>query len=481
MALPKPALYTLLVAAGIVGGIIGASLFRRGAGEGEKAGPGAGTLAIPRTHAGAPAGLPVADARDPFSVLADAIANRNRDSRAEALRHLAMRLVGEDVNRALEVAAKVPDANDRIEFMRALFAAWAAKDPRAALEYLKANFKPGAVQSEGLDAAIETWAATSPRDAWQWLDANISGPLKEQGQAALVMGWARNDPQGAAAWFAGTGSTSQNTLNALVTTWADLNPRAAAAWVESLTNAENKTLGRVVLASEWALQNPAEAAAYFTPMMTEPRVAIDLSGALVNSWAATDPAAAAAWIEKLPPGNIREAAAGTLATIWAGSDITAAVKWSEKLADPGMRAQVIDHLGTTWGAIEPQKALAWLATLPAGESRTEATLGAFNSWAATDTPGMRDWISKQPPGPVSDLARVSLGEVLTEADPPAAMQMALGIGDTAQRADSIVKFFREWNRTDHAAAGAWLNNNRSGMTLDVQKKLDAELKRAVPR
>src|SRR6185503_1005306 len=112
-----------------------------------------------------------------------------RDSRAESLRHLATRLVGEDVKRALEVGAKIPDSNDKLEFMRALFAAWAAKDPRAALDYLKANFKPGNLQSEVLDAAIEKWANSNPREAWQWLDANISGPLKEQGQAALIMGW----------------------------------------------------------------------------------------------------------------------------------------------------------------------------------------------------------------------------------------------------------------------------------------------------
>ncbi len=413
---------------------------------------------------------------DPLSVLSRAISTADRDQRAETLRALAVRLVGEDVQKALALVAKIPDADDKLEFLRALFGAWAAKDPKAAMEYAKTGLAAGLQQSEAFVATVEKWGGSNPAEAWKWVDANLSGPLKEQATTALVQGWTRVDPVGAAGWFVSTGSTSQSVMNALVTTWADLDPKAAAAWVEGLSNPGNKEVGRVILASEWAHQNPAEAAAYFTPMMTG-KAAIDLGSALVNSWAATDPASTATWVAKLPPGEARTNAAGTLATVWAASDITAAVKWSETIDDKEMHDGIIDHLGTAWGAIEPQKALAWIGTLPTGEARTEATKGALNSWAGTHPNTMREWIATQPPGPVADEARVALAAVYSDSDRAESMAQAIAISDATTRGDAASKFFRHWRKADDAAAQKWIQSEWPRLPPDVQTRLTAEQKR----
>ncbi len=416
---------------------------------------------------------------EPMSALSEAISNPDRDARAEALRRLAARLVAEDVQEALNVGKRIPDVNDRTEYLRALFAAWAEREPKAAAAHLRTEFSPGQLQGECLDAVMEKWAMTKPREAVQGLDANVSGPLKEQGLAALVQGWTRGDPRAAAAWFVGAGSTSQTVLNSLVSTWADLDPQAAASWVEGLANPENKTVGRVALASEWAQQDPARAAAHFAPLMTEAREGIDLAAALVNAWGANDPAAAAAWIDQLGATKVRDEAAGILATVWAASDIQSAVKWSEKLTVPEMKANVIDHLGTTWGAIEPEKALGWLGTLPADNARAEATRGALDSWAGTNVPALQAWVAKQPPGAIADMARESLGEVLTQTDPAGAIQTALGITSGPERRDAAAKFFRHWRKTDDAAAQRWLQSGWAGLPPDVQQRLAKEQTRVV--
>ena len=413
---------------------------------------------------------------DPLSVLSRAISTADRDARAETLRALAVRLVGADVKKALALAAKIPDVDDKLEFLRALFGAWAARDPKAAMEYAKANFTAGLQQSESLVAAVEKWGAANPRDAWLWVDANLSGPLKEEATTSLVQGWARTDPEAAAGWFISTGSTSQSVLDALLTTWTGLHPQAAAAWVESLTNPANKETGRVLVASEWARQNPAEAAAYFTPMMVG-KAAIDLGSALVNSWAANDPASTATWVAKLPAGEARTNAAGTLATVWAASDIAAAVKWSESIEDPELHNGIVDHLGTTWGAIEPVKALAWIASLPTGEARTEATKGALNSWAGTNPDTMKTWLATQPPGPIADEARVSLAAVYSDSDRAESMRQSLAITDATARGDAASKFFRNWRKTDDAAAQKWLQAEWPRLSPDVQARLEKEQKR----
>src|SRR3954447_9499400 len=205
---PKPLpkfllLGLLIIAGGLVGALITVLIMQSGSRSARVADPHAlppSHIAVHHDSLADLAKMP-ADLRDAMSVLSDAIGNPDRDARAEALRHLAERLVLEDVKKALAVGAKIPDANDKLEFMRALFAAWAMRDPLAALDYAKANFKPGLLQSEVYDAALEKWAARNPRDAWQWLDKNVTGPLKEQGLVALTQGWAHEDPRGAAEWF----------------------------------------------------------------------------------------------------------------------------------------------------------------------------------------------------------------------------------------------------------------------------------------
>ena len=411
-----------------------------------------------------------------LTVLSRAISTADRDKRAETLRALAVRLVGEDVQKALALAAKIPDVDDKLEFLRALFGAWATKDPKAAMDYAKANFTPGLQQSESLVAAVVKWGAANPRDAWIWVDANLSGPLKEEATTSLVQGWARTDPEAAAGWFISTGSTSQSVLDALLTTWTGLRAQDAAAWVETLQNPTVKETGRVLVASEWSRQNPAEAAAYFTPMMTG-KSAIDLGSAIVNSWAANDPASTSAWVAKLPPGEARTNAAGTLATVWAASDITAAVKWSETIEDPEMHDGIIDQLGTTWGAIEPVKALAWIETLPVGEARSEAAKGALSSWAGTQPEAMKTWLATQPPGPIADEARVSLAAVYSDSDRAESMRQSIAITDPAVRGDAASKFFRHWRKTDEAAAQQWLQAEWPRLSPDVQARLAQEQKR----
>ena len=489
MNFPKagsPAFNLLLVVAGVAGGMLAMRLIRSGDSS-------SATKTADASPTPAPVSKWIADAperhlkhadsesAEDLTALSSAITNPDRDARAEELRHLAERLAGEDVKKALALGAKIPDANDKLEYMRALFAAWAKRDPQAALDYAKTKFKPGLLQSEAMTAAIEKWAAANPRAAYAWLEKNTSGPLKEEGLTMLVQGWAHTDPQAAAAWFVSTGSTSQSVLNSLVSTWADQNPRAAAEWVESLPPGENRTIGRVALASEWAQQSPADAAEYFTPMMNE-KGGQDLAMALVNSWGASDPAAAAGWLQKLPAGAAREESAGALATIWAASDIDSAVKWSQTINDTTIKSAVIDHLGTTWGAIEPEKALAWLDTLPADDARREATRGAMNSWAGTDPETLKAWVAKQPPGATADTGRISLGEVLTQNDPPGALQTAMGIGNADARNDALSKFFRLWRKTDDNAAQEWIKQKWTTLPPDAQQRLAKEQsRRLVPR
>ena len=95
-----------------------------------------------------------------------------------------------------------------------------------------------------------------------------------------------------------------------------------------------------------------------------------------------------------------------------------AVEWSRSISSGETRREVVAHIGTTWGAIEPQAALEWLGTLPAAEAG-EGITGALYSWAGTDPVGMREWLAQATDSSLSDRARQSLGDVLSETSLPA--------------------------------------------------------------
>ena len=217
-----------------------------------------------------------------FTLLASAIADSNRDRRYEALRHLAETVAAHDVKAALDMSGRITDGNDKIEFLRAVFAKWAEREPARALAQALL-FPAGTLRAETLNGALNTWAGSEPRAALTWLDANVGGPLKEESLVTIAMSWAGKNPEAASEWFTSTGSTSQAVINGLVSAWADLDPRAASQWVESLRDPDNKHNARMALASEWAGQSPERAAEYITPLLAE-KGGADIADALVNAW-----------------------------------------------------------------------------------------------------------------------------------------------------------------------------------------------------
>jgi len=398
----------------------------------------------------------------------------------EDLRNLGQEAARASITDALALSARISGETDRLNFLQGVFDVWGDQAPADAADYARTTFKPGTIQSETISLAVADWAAKNPREAFVWVEKSLSGPIKEEATNSMVQSWAHRAPEAAAAWFLETGSTSQPLLTSLVSGWASRSPKQAAEWVNTLTDPGNKEVGRVAAAGEWARQDPAEAAKYFTPVISEPAPAgsnrapgVNLADVLADIWGTSNPGAAAAWISELPAGPGREEAARTLATVWAASDINGAVAWSGALADTNLKQAVIANLGTTWGAIEPDKAIQWLQTLPPAQSQ-EGLIGAYNSWAGTDPNGLYEWIATEPPGPAMDQARQSLAEVWTDTDPAAAMDLAAGLSSPDRQADAMGRFYRKWRTSDAASANDWLQSQWSNLPAGAQKRLASE-------
>ncbi len=417
---------------------------------------------------------------DPAQALSKALAEVDPRARGESLRSAGAAAAKRDVAEALRQAYGLTSKQDQLDFYRGLYGVWGESDPEAALEFAKSNLAAGTLQSDVIGIAVNKWAADHPREAWVWAEQNLSGPIKERALADLMIGWTRRAPNVAADWLAGTGLTSQPLFNAVASTWAEQDPAGAAAWATTLEEGKAKLTAKVAIASEWASQNPAEAAAFFTPEITNGGNQ-NLAIAITDIWASNDPAETADWIRQLPAGDGRNEAAATLATVWAASDIRAAVAWSATLSDAAMRRQVITHIGTTWGAIEPDSALDWLATLPPADA-AEGITGAFYSWAGTDPVGLREWVDSAAANGMSDLGRTSLGDVLSATDPSSSLDLALGMSTGPARNDALARYFRDWRKTDESSAFDWLQSTWATLPADSQTRLMKEADRnIIPR
>jgi len=406
-----------------------------------------------------------------------ALAITDRQERGTALRQAGADAAKRDLHFALAQADQFKSPQDKLDYLRGVYATWSKEDPRAALAYSMSSLPAGNLRSETVGIAVNRWGNIDPRGAWQWSEQNLSGALKEQALTDLMIGWTRRTPEVAAQWLASTGYKSQPLVNAAVTTWAEQDAPAAYKWARSLKDPDLRKLATPPVISEWALQDPKLAAAPVAELIANPE-GPDLATTLMNIWGSTNPSEAVPWVNSLPAGDGRNEAAATLATVWAASDVDAAIKWAGTISDVTTRRQVITHIGTTLGAIDPDKGLNWLESLPPADAE-RGIAGAYNSWAATDTVGMSQWINAQPVTPDLDQARLSLADVLSATDINGAMTLASQIATPLGRDSAITRYFHQWRKIDEASAQDWLNANWTALAATTQQRLTQEQNRVV--
>ncbi len=403
---------------------------------------------------------------------------RDPSSRSELLRRAGSRGAERNIADSLRDGLSITRTQDRLDYYRGLVGEWSESDPEAALNHIRHDLDPGLLQSELISLAVNKWGAENPRDAWVWTEQNLSGPLREQSQADLMIGWTRRNPVLAAGWVSDSGLQSRLLVTTVGTTWAEQDPRSAAAWADTLATESARRVTKIAVASEWTRQDPPVAADFFAAEITA-EAGLDLATVIADIWGTTDPAATAVWVKDLQPGKIRDQAASTLASVWATRDIEAAVAWSETISDQSTRSQVISHLGTTWGALDPDRAISWLSTLPIDEAKV-GLVGAFNSWAAINPGEMNAWIQTTEASGISDLGRRSLADVVSQEDILTSIDLAMGIKASQEKVDAVSRYFRHWRKTDDRSAREWYQALESSLPEDLRDRLRRDLQARLP-
>lgn len=405
----------------------------------------------------------------------------------------------DDIQNALHQGSAIVSPKAKLDYYRKVFKAWAELDPEGAAAHAFNAFPPGQLQAETVGIALNKWGAKDSRAAWEWSENNLTGPLKDQAQNDIMVGWTRKSPAIASSWLSSTGSTSQSLHAAVSRTWAERDPVAALNWASSIKSPQLQKAMLALAANVGVANSPEKVIAFVTPRINGAPQSPDLSTGLkpnlsepsqkklpdeilspiVEGWAPNDPVATARWLDTLPDSLYKFQSAATLATIWAAIDIKAAIAWAMTIRHPEMRRQVITHIAGLWASNEPDLALRWLQRLPPADA-FEGIIETYNVWAATDPIGISSYINANAqPSPMMDQPRISLAEVMADSNVAQSIQLALGLSNPGSRDDALARYFRHWRKLDDQSAQEWLQRIWNSLSPSTQKRLSAEQSRPV--
>ncbi len=303
--------------------------------------------------------------------------------------------------RAQLAAATTPVAR------HALLGAFAADDPRLALEFARSPAIPEAARYATICDILRVWAVSAPRESWAWVQQNSAALTPDDEmplEAAFFSAVATQDPS-------------------LVLTFADESlsdsrgTHIAFAAVNALLEKGRADLARQKI-EDWA-SDPASAAA----------VGNGAFQAMALHLARDSDAGAAGWVLALPASPERDAAAVAVAAEWANHD--------------------------------PVAALAWAQTLGEDDGRAVAMGRAFRVWADHGTMPAAEWLLDHEALPQGDrlIAEFVGHSEVVDRSPQTALHWVSLIRDDTLRRKGLAAVLEKWHERDPATASRFLTAN----------------------
>ena len=308
------------------------------------------------------------EARAWFESVAALPAGRRRDG---LLAVLVGRMARNDPARAMERAGKIASVTARERARREVLAAWADRNPMAALVWIEGRGAsvPGRLQAGRFESWIAGYARSDPSGAFAYaaglpeesradrfrkremveevIEAQVEagrigealaaleglppGPVREEAAREFYAAWADEDPAAAAGhFFSRRDAYGAGAAAGLVRAWAETDPGAAAEFVGSL--------------------GPGD-----------PAFEVAVSS-LVERWSRFDLSGPAEWLNQLPPSEEIDRAVAVLSVRAAREDPEGAMTWAESISAPGTRDRVMRRVAAGWREVDPEGFSDYLET-----------------------------------------------------------------------------------------------------------------------
>lgn len=279
---------------------------------------------------------------------------------------------------------------------------------------------------------IEHWAAKDPRAAIEFARTQLRGDRRAQAMAAILARWGTDDPAAAWQWVAVHAPEARHHFDTLLEAMGKNAPALAARYAADFAQQHPGTAVEMHLAALLGLTHVGDFATARAIVDGNGALTAEERGVLHNfiagQWARFAPADAAAWVQSLPAG-------------------------------PG-RDQAIVGLGESWSDVDPSGAADFAAKLPAGELRQVALRQAILKWSLADSAKANEWVATNKPHEDFDqaiAAMVTFPEYIERH-----LDLALNWADTIYgvelRQEAITQIIGNWHAHDPAAALEYLRS-----------------------
>ena len=443
---------------------------------------------------------------------------RDTAQRAFVLSRLLALWACDDAEAALAWAKQSPD-RARMD-LRALFRAWAERDPAAAAAHLPLGMEQFHSR-QAVAAVAEDWSTGDLAAAIAWARGLQDIGARSSACDAIIQRLAQTDPAQAVALALSLDGPANagNRLRRIVMVQAADDPAAALSTINSLPSSvpRGPLFKNVVysllqedpaLAGEFALTIPAsqyqtDALGMVARRLAEesPQAALDWLSAklpagpvrsklfrdtlisfasdvpaaavpyldqvagssrvnvalnLAANWVRLDPTAAAAWVSQLPADPNRATIMRAFARSWASEDPAAALAFALNRTGPEEQAATIREVGSSWPASSTADLRATLDQLPSGDAQEYFLDGVVSSLGGNQPQAAAELVASLPAGNLHDSAALTYISNAAFQDLPLASRVAHSIADNSLRAGALTTIARIWLTKDRAATTAWL-------------------------
>lgn len=237
---------------------------------------------------------------------------------------------------------------------------WVRRDSDAALAW--ANGLPESQKAGAFTGVLGNHASTAPQKA-AGLASNLApGGSREHIIGEIAQSWAKTSPKDALDWAATLeGKERQRALNTSLGELARNDHQSAAEFVENMDLDERSTYLKSV-SSEWATEEPAEAAEWVMDLASESESDQGVGAALGDvlwKWTREDPQAAGNWLNEQEKGPTLDGAITGLAGAAFEQDPEASLSWATQISNEGLRGVSITVGLGAWMQRDPEAAKQW--------------------------------------------------------------------------------------------------------------------------
>jgi hypothetical protein len=160
---------------------------------------------------------------------------------------------------------------------------------------------------------------------------------------------------------------------------------------------------------------------------------------------------------RLPEGSARLAALEQVAIAWANADLPAATTWVQALPDGDSKVAAALSLGYEAARSEPVTALVVAGALPPGLQRDDLLVHGISQWAAADSAVAADWAAKVPDLNLRARLLAAVAVASAETDGTAGATLAAQtLPPGSERDRAVVSIVQRWAQNAPSVAASWV-------------------------